>query len=687
MHRASSIARPGSDMVQLPVLTELSITEYEMFPGDPPGTGLRWSFREGVTVCAGINGLGKTTLLTMILRAFTGRYDLTGEGPGAALGVTLPPRPVRLNRPHVELFQDRVSDIAANARIELSARIGDTVLTITRRLDDLGLEGLAVDGAPLSLPTGMDAKEALFQSTLTGLMGLSSFVVVLLVLHYVILFYENRPGALWDPDAQRHLLRAMSLAPEDTMHLANLERELQQADSQARNIRTRITRTENRLRQALRREAGAERILAELAAEQQLLDADLQNRARLEAVLEDLDEQRRTARLAHQRAKITREQADGAIERLKYAALITHFPSMDQTIRLTLSRIMADGRCIACNSPAQQRQTQLEQEVSQGLCPICGSKPEPTSNLVTGLEFDQARLDRELDRAAQAKREETLQGEQSTTRDLAYREALSEWENVRQSIRERTESNRRLQSRLPDSAAASRHRAELESLRADHNHWQAERASRLEELRGLLADREAAITARSDELIGEFSRIVEDLLVEDIRLVQTEHRPRYLEAPGPTAQRIQVPAYEAEMASPARPDLSRRDDPSKVSESQRELIDLAFRLALVSVFGGASTFAMETPEASLDALAMERVGNALADFAARPGNCLLVTTNLTNAGVISSLFQAAEPRAAPTERMQRVLNLLRLALPNRALLQERDRYDALLRDAVASTAS
>ena len=424
--------------------------------------------------------------------------------------------------------------------------------------------------------------------------------------------------------------------------------------------------------------------MAELEAEQELLNADLHNAARLESVLGDLDERRRAARRDHQRAKINREQADGAIERLKYAALITHFPSMDQTISLTLSRIMADGRCIACNSPAAERQAQLEVQVSQGLCPLCGSKPETGDQLVTGLEFDQARLTRELERSARAKREEARQGEQSTTHDRAYQETLAEWESVRESIRKRTDRNNRLERQLPDSVTAGQYRAELQSLRTDRNHWQAIRAARLEELRQLLADRREAITARSDELIAEFSRIVEDLLVEDVRLVQDDRRPRYLEAPGPTDQQIEVPAYAAEMASPARPDLSRRDSPTKVSESQRELIDLAFRLALVSVFGSGSTFAMETPEASLDGLAMERVGNALAAFATSPGNCLLVTTNLTNAGVISALFQATEPQAEPAERQQRVLSLLRLALPNRALLRERDRYEALLRDAVAA---
>ena len=52
--------------------------------------------------------------------------------------------------------------------------------------------------------------------------------------------------------------------------------------------------------------------------------------------------------------KSSREEAEGAVERLKYTALLRRFPSMDDTTRLVLSRIMTDGRCTACNSPAKR---------------------------------------------------------------------------------------------------------------------------------------------------------------------------------------------------------------------------------------------------------------------------------------------------------------------------------------------
>lgn len=672
-------------MVRLPVLTELSVTDYELFPGDPPGSGIAWSFQQGVTVIAGINGLGKTTLLLMILRSFTGGYDLTGNGAWQSLSVALPKEPVRLMRPHLGVFGRRVSDGAANAKVALSANVGKNVITIKRRLDNLSLEGLTIDERPVKLSGTAYEREAIFQSRLTELIGLGSFVDVLLVLHHVVLFYENRPGALWDANAQRHLLRALCLDRNDARRVVELERQLQRADSQARNVHARITTTERRLNETLRQEAGVEGVRAELSAELKVLDAELGDAARLEEGLQQLDDERKRARLAYERAKIMREEADGAVERLKYAALLKRFPNMDDTTRLVLSRIMADGRCIVCNAAAQERQSELEQQVARGCCPICGSEPEVQDNVVAHYEFDQARLMREREGAKRAKEEEAAQLAELEEFAGKHKKTLSQWERVQESIRARREKDRQLRARLPQTVTSKDYENELRSLRSDHDQWQASRASHLKELRTLFAERRDVITARSTELVGAFSDLVKDLLVEDVRLMQVKVQPRYLEAPGRTGERVEVPAYAAEMTAAARPALTRRNDPSEVSESQRELIDLAFRLALLAVFGGSTTFAMETPEASLDGISMERVGRALAGFAARDGNRLVVTSNLTNASIVTAMFEATLPKAGLKTRLRRVLNLLEVAVPNRALVEDRDRYQKLLAEAVAGT--
>ena len=674
-------------MVRLPILTELRVTDYGLFPGDPQGSGITWPFQPGLSLIAGINGLGKTTLLTMILRSLTGPYDLTTEGMTQSLRVILPESPVRLSRHQIRFFRQRVADGAGNAKVTLSTNIGETGVTISRRLSDLYLEGLMVNGEPVELPQKANDREDKFQGKLTELIGLSSFVDVLLVLHHVILFHENRPGALWDPNAQRQLLRALCLDDADASRVVTLERELQSADSQARNIHARISAMEKQRDKALVREAGAQGVLAKLEAEQKLLDAELEERQRLQVLREHLDEERKGARLAHERAKREREDAAGAIERLKYAALLRHFPSMEDTTRLVLSRIMSDGQCLACNAPANDKRAELEDQIARGCCPICGAEPQAQDNVIGPHEFDQAKREREVERAELAKREEEKTAQQLDDSVINYDETLKKLDNIRESIAERKRSEKRLRAELPDNTTSREYENVLNTLRNELREWEERRATHLRDLRSLLTERREAMTRKSNELAETFAKLTQTLLVERVRLAQVEAEPRYMQAPGQPEDRVQVPAYAAEMMATDRPGFIPRPDPSDVSESQRELIDLAFRLALVEVFGGSCTFVMETPEASLDGVAMNRVGRALAAFAIKNNNRLVVTSNLTNAGIIGALFDGCASEIQVESRATRVLNLLQVAAPNRALVADRESYDALLENAISGAIS
>ena len=672
-------------MVYLPVLTQLEVTDYRLFPGDPRGSGITWSFQPGLTLIAGINGLGKTTLMTIILRSFTGPYDLTGDGMPQSLDVVLPKNPVSLRRQGTKFFAERVADGAEKAEATLSATIGERAIRISRLLKNLSLIGFDLDGERVALPSTSAEREGLLQSKLAEFMGLGSFVDVLLILHHMVLFLENRPGALWDPNAQRQLLRALCLDGKDASQVVELERSLQSADSQARNVHARMDATKRDLRESRQREAGAEGVLAQLEAEQILLDAELKEANRLEAALAHLDTDRKNARLTHERAKIEREDAAGAVERLKYTALLRYFPDMDETTRLVMSRIMTEGRCLVCNADAREKRIELEEQMKRGCCPVCGAKPKEQDNVVALHDFEHAKLDLERERSQRAKYEEETKYRELRDLTTQYDKTLEQLSRVRQSSQEHERKGQRLRSGLSQTASSMEYESTLNALDAQYRHWDATRATLLRDLQFLLRDKKDTVLAKSNELIDTFAKLTRALLVEEVRLAQVSTEPRYLQAPGQRHDRIQVPAYTAEMAAADRPGFVRRKDPNEVSESQRELVDLAFRLALVKVFGGVSTFVMETPEASLDGLAMERVGRALAEFAAGDNNRLVVTSNLTNVGIVTELFGGLAPRLHVEAPLGRVLDLMRVAAPNRALLQERERYRALLDDALSGS--
>ena len=91
-------------MIRLPILQHLRVEDYGLFPGDPEGSGIAWDFPDGLTLIAGINGLGKTTLLMMILRSFTGPFDLTGDGELGRLSVTVPEKTGQITRRCRQIF-------------------------------------------------------------------------------------------------------------------------------------------------------------------------------------------------------------------------------------------------------------------------------------------------------------------------------------------------------------------------------------------------------------------------------------------------------------------------------------------------------------------------------------------------------------------------------------------------------
>ena len=670
-------------MVHLPIVTRLEVANYRLFPGEPASDGIRWSFQQGLTLVAGINGLGKTTLVTMILRSITGPYDLTSDGMPPSLDVVLPAKPVSLKRKGKTFFADRVSDGAAAAEVSLSVTIGDTDITISRRLANLSLISLRVNGSLTDLPLAAARREELVQATIAQLMGLSSFVDVLLVLHHLVMFLENRPGALWDANAQRQLLRALCLEKDDAFQIVRLERELQSADSQARNVHARMEATRHELQETERQGSGADTLLAQLDTEQTILDADLDEASQLEELLSQLDRERRSVRLALERAKLERENAAGAVERIKYTVLLRYFPSMDDTTRLVLSRIMNDGRCLVCNSEAEEKRLALEDAVSRGCCPICGTAAVEYENIVPAHEFEEASLSQARERAERARHEEETKHGELYELVNEYNSKLERLIVVRQSIQDTEQNHRRLRTRLASVERIGEYERALSTLEAQYQHWQAIRGQLFQSLQALLREKRGVIVAKSALLTDRFGRLARMLLVEDVRLAQIDSEPRYLQAPGHRSDRIQVSAYVAEMKAVDRPGFVRRSESSDVSESQREIIDLAFRLALIEVFCGVSTLVVETPEASLDAVSMERVGRTLVGFASEGENRLLVTTNLTNVGIITTLFGGIVARDDLDERLGRVLNLMLLAAPNLALVQDQERYDELLRSAVA----
>jgi hypothetical protein len=346
--------------------------------------------------------LGKTTLLNVILRLLTGPYDLTGAGLGD-LGTTLPAEPTRLNPQTMRYFSQRVADNAKDATATLAATFGGFRFVVERRLQTLQLIGVTVDDQSVLRPglTNEESEKA-YREALCELMGLSSFVDVLLVLHYAVFFPEERPGALWDINAQRQLLRALFVPGPAAAAIAEAERQVASADSYARNVSAVLFQQTKLLEAAREAQATAPGIRARLKSQQALLDASLERRSSLDERREAIEAEQRAAELDYERAKIERDDAERAVERLKYEALSRMFPKLPDAARLTLLTLLSNGECLVCGAQAQKVQAAIEAELGQGTCPVCHSPPEEQENIVPAHAVETSRLVRLRERATLA---------------------------------------------------------------------------------------------------------------------------------------------------------------------------------------------------------------------------------------------------------------------------------------------
>src|SRR4051794_27023719 len=101
-------------MPALPIFERFGVSQYGLFPGTEEAPGIRVEFAPGLTLILGANGLGKTTLVTMLYRLCTGPSDIPGLTSAGDLGGRR--QDVRpLSRPNQRLFAARVTDEARAA--------------------------------------------------------------------------------------------------------------------------------------------------------------------------------------------------------------------------------------------------------------------------------------------------------------------------------------------------------------------------------------------------------------------------------------------------------------------------------------------------------------------------------------------------------------------------------------------
>lgn len=638
-------------MIRFPLLRNLDVQQYGLYPGTEERPGLKVEFLPGVSLIIGANGLGKSTLVALLFRTMAGTYDISGSGQGQ---LTL--RELRTDE--LQTFAPRVADRAVDAVATLTYDLGPHTLTVSRSLRNLRLTQLIIDHEEIE-PT-----EAQYQAEVVRCCGLASFIDWLTVLRYLVFYGDDRRSLVWDPTTQRRVLRMLFLPGYEIEPNSDLLARILQQDSYYRNVSATLTRQERTLltqEKAAQKRPDLEQRLDEVTTRMASVDETLVAERSASATLLN---QRNSARLEALRSEEKVREYESRLENLRLEQIRASFPTQSETSAYWMTQIVAENRCIVCGTHVPQFANDLLARIEHNSCPMCHSE---TIGTTTPTD---AELSVVHDAHAAALNALLVADDNHKAIEARLNEHLSRVTVLEDELATLAQEVEQLESRLPDSTKSlSERRETLKTLRLENEAIRAQVLSDKEEYARLVNEQNVTISDYQERIKAKFDHYAHDFLAEDISLVWGSTQAQI----GQLGQPIRFSVFQVEMTSGSA-GSTRREDASQVSESQREFIDIAFRMALVSLAGeeAASTIVMDAPEGSLDAVFAPRAAQVLAKFAKPTGTSrMILTSNLIDGQLIPTLAELAGISGTDDPR---VLNLFEVAAPTAAIQRWRSDY-------------
>lgn len=654
-------------MISFPIFDKLEVSNYGLYPGQSNHT-LKISFMPGITTILGTNGLGKTTLISIIYRLLTGPYELPKTTLGSELGgASLSPR--ELTTWECATFADRVFDGAKNANASLIFFFGNKRILIQRQLKNLAILKFMIDD--VASPTD----EKAFQETMCRSAGVWSFGDWLLMLRHLVFYFEDRRALVWDTSAQRQLFRFLFLPASEAEKWYKSEREILQLDTQARNDNAALGRFRSSVQSEERKLQGADDVRAELGTLERIHTSEAE---RMEFLIEQsssMDAHRNKLRLELLQIEQERESIIRELERAKLISISSYFPSQNEIGQYLLAQFIVEGKCVACSNKADDAVQLYSSRIQSGNCIVCGTKIIETNDIISKEGFARERFEKMKHNLAHiSSRLIDLEEEIKQITD-EFSKTAEEIENLSVKRDEREARMKVLLNALPQDDAKLRDKKhELSALQRTVDEKKARVSALGKNFEAFVGSVVHDIQARSNDVKDAFHGYAEGFLLESCELKWSPQESRI----GQLGVKVEFPAFELDMSGVDFPTPMRRKGPEQVSESQREFIDLAFRMALMFVAGNrhGGSLVIDAPESSLDGVFVERAAEVLSRFGAPElPNRLIIASNLVQGDLIPSILRKACP---PNESPERVVNLLELATPTAALREKCPEYQALL---------
>lgn len=654
--------------ISLPVIEQLTVNNYSLYPG-VNGSGLDVTFADGVTVIAGINGVGKTTLLTLLSRMLLGPTDPMKAG--ASIGRVSERDLVILEK--YDFFSSRVPEVLGeDSTATLRFQLGGEEVCITRFMLDLKIKHVTFSGRPFTPSSESTMVEEL--ACRAGLLSAYDFHVVIRNLQF---FSEDRPPLLWDPGSQFELYKILFFDEDIAESLNAAFAEVQSLDTDHRNRRHQLNKR-RALLPASGKTSGAieiqslDRLIRGAQEKFDLANADhASKQLRLDALLIEL----RRLDVQADEAQVELGELEQEFSQQDAMFILQALPTLGDKERFLMQGFATGCGCFICGSKSKNNVGTIRQKTSTGHCFVCdGPIHSPDTNSVTPITA--------LEVVVTEAKIDALQ--ESVVNIDAQRDKIQlEIDLVLAMVR--TASNTRMESlRELDKLNALRPKAsdqpytlqdEIDREARALEVIAAEIKSHTAKYRATLAEAESRMDGVKEDLRRRLTEYATAFLQEEVSVNFTGEAPFKL-ATG--AEVIRIPSFTINMTSSTHRVAHERRTSSSVSESQKEFLDLAFRMSLLDVVSneGSTMLVIETPEASLDSWFMRRAAELMRRFASETdnrGRKVIATSNINGTVMIPALLGLMnEDRSVeklPRDREQHLVNLLKLT-PASATLRE-----------------
>ena len=369
--------------IAFPVLRKFEISGYLLLPGED-GAGVAHAFEDGVSVIAGINGIGKTTLLNALLRLLIGPWDVLREDPDD-IGST---RHELVAWRTPGYFASRVPDRAASATIGGWITFGDDHVYLLRGLADLKIRELAHDGKRI------DPTEERYQELVMRLSGAASYYDFHFLVRNLLFYMEDRRPLVWADEGQFEIARVLFVADPDATATSEQYDSIKQLDSRYRNLLTEHNRNLKRLRQQKAAQGKGNEVVAAAAAVQEAFVGTEEALERIDAAIDrDIIAERELGNDIR-RQQLDIEAAFRDYEGLQQRYFSNAFPKAEEAFQYILSHIVSDGGCLVCGSDARERAAEIRQRMATGHCPVCDSPPDRQERVVSTTEVAAERVNK-----------------------------------------------------------------------------------------------------------------------------------------------------------------------------------------------------------------------------------------------------------------------------------------------------